>query len=89
MEHNLQESISNILSQPGVVGIVCADANGLCLNAQGSAQAGASGFVKSLAQRAKTISSSHSNPIVCVETETTNIFIKDHDNITTAVYKII
>jgi len=88
MEQLLQESVSNILSQPGVVGVLSADGNGLCLNAQGNAPATASGFAKSLAVHAKQLPGS-GRPIVVVETDSTNIFIKDHNNITTAVYKII
>jgi len=88
MEQILQESISNILAQPGVVGVLSADGNGLCLNAQGNAPAAASGFGRSLAVRAKQLAG-NGHPIVVVETDSTNIFIKEHDNITTAVYKII
>jgi len=87
MEQQLQESVSNILSQPGVVGVLSSDANGLCLNAQGNTPSTASGFARSLAVRAKQLGTGH--PIVVVETDSTNIFIKEHDNITTAVYKII
>jgi len=86
MEQQIQEAVSNILSQPGVVGVVCADPNGLCLSAQGNASSVASGFIRSLANRAKELG--EGDPIVCVETDTTNIYIKERENSTIGVYKI-
>jgi len=80
--------MNNLLHESGVVGVVSADQNGLCISAKGVSGA-ASGYIKSLFGRAKQLAPSDGDkPIVCIETEGTNIFISEEDNLTVAVYRI-
>ncbi|ELR20687.1 hbxip, putative [Acanthamoeba castellanii str. Neff] len=89
LDGSFEKAMTNLLHESGVVGVSSTDQNGLCVSAKGSANASASGYIRSLANRARELAPSDSEkPTICIETESTNIFIRDEDNLTVAVYRI-
>ncbi|KAF2073637.1 hypothetical protein CYY_005056 [Polysphondylium violaceum] len=88
MDNQLLDTFSQISSQSGVLGFVCADENGLCLKAQGTCQSSTSGSYKSLMDKAKILADREESPLIVIETDTSNIFIQNNQNITLAVSKL-
>jgi len=90
MDQQLEQTFSSILSQSGVVGAVCADKNGLCLCARGTLSPSVSGFITSIAQHSKILSSEKDEiPSICIETESSNIFIRSQEDITVGISKTL
>jgi len=88
MDQQLEEVMANILSQSGVVGAIASDKHGLCLCSKGKAPSEASGFLSSIANKARGLSKKGEEPTVCIETESNNIFIQTQDEMTIGIYKI-
>jgi predicted regulator of Ras-like GTPase activity (Roadblock/LC7/MglB family) len=89
MDSQLEEALSSLGTQNGVIGSLCADKNGLCLLAHGSAPPAAAGLLASLATRAKQLSKDKEDPVaVCLETESSTVLIRKEGDITLAIYKI-
>eukprot|EP01132_Coremiostelium_polycephalum_P005969 gene5969-7435_t len=88
MDKQLSETLSQCTtSQNGVIGMICTDENGLCLKSHGSCQSSTAGFYKSLVDKAKLLNKNEA-PNICIETDSSNIFIQQNDKITLALFKL-
>ncbi|XP_002732159.1 ragulator complex protein LAMTOR5 homolog [Saccoglossus kowalevskii] len=89
MEESLDKQLDDTMNVHGVVGVLAADHQGLCLASKGNAQVSGAGLMSSLAEAGKQLSSDEQKcPVVCLESDTCNILIKSHDNVTMAIYKV-
>jgi len=89
LDGSFDKALAALSHESGVVGVSAVDRNGLCVSAKGSATAASSGYIRSLASRAQELAPSDADkPSICVETESANIFIRDEDNLTVAIYRI-
>ncbi|XP_077982175.1 ragulator complex protein LAMTOR5 homolog [Glandiceps talaboti] len=88
MENSLEKHLDDTMNVHGVVGVLAADQQGLCLGAKGNAQVSAAGLISGLAEAAKGLSPDGLSPVVCLESDTCNILVKSHDAVTMAVYKV-
>jgi len=88
MEKVLDKCLSDTMNIPGIVGIICADSQGLCLQCKGKVSNHSAGLVTYLAETAAKLEpQSKEKPVIILESDTTNVFIKSVGNVTTAIYK--
>lgn len=88
MERSLDKCLSDVTTIPGVIGAICADSQGLCLDSKGKVSENSAGLISFLAETAAKLEpNSENGPIVVLESETTNIYIKTVNKVTTAIYK--
>jgi len=79
------------MSQPGVTGVLCTDAQGLALAAQGTMKPDSAGLVAGIASKAVQLkhgTGADDHPVVVIEFDTGNILIRSHENSTLAVHKV-
>ncbi|XP_070558529.1 ragulator complex protein LAMTOR5 homolog [Ptychodera flava] len=89
MESSLEKHLDDTMNVHGVVGVLAADQQGLCLGAKGNAQVKSAGAISGLSEAAKQISTDgQTSPVVCIESDTCNVLIKSHDTVTMAIYKV-
>ena len=86
MEKNLHQALDDILSKPGVSGVLCADENGLCLASKGSVDRSTSGSLVHLMQLASSLEPSKS-PILRLESDAKDILIQNEGGLTLAVVR--
>ncbi|KAK2175994.1 hypothetical protein NP493_693g00024 [Ridgeia piscesae] len=90
MEKPLDRHLEELMSTPGVTGVVCADTKGLCLAAKGVGERASSGLFSSIAQQAAQLHpDSKTSPVVCLETDQSMILLKNHNSVTTAIHKTL
>ncbi|XP_013395099.1 ragulator complex protein LAMTOR5 homolog [Lingula anatina] len=88
MEKALERQLDETMNNPGVVGVLCADKQGLCLGARGTGERQTCGLITSLAETAQKLHPDESSsPVISIETDNMQILIKSKEGITTAVYK--
>jgi len=87
MEKPLKKEIDEIMLQPSVTGVLCVDADGLCVAAQGSASKASSGLMSAIASQAASLRPDAPAPVVVLESDSTTTLIKSHSGTTVAVYK--
>ncbi|KAF6032413.1 LAMTOR5 [Bugula neritina] len=87
MEKSLEKHMTNVLNNHGVTGMICVDKHGLCLGVKGNADTKASGCLAAISQEAEKIIPNLDTPVVCIESSSSNILIKSHEDCTTAIYK--
>lgn len=96
MEHPVEQSVDNILKQPGVAGVACLDKNGFCCAARGSVVANAAGresfgLYKAISRRAAKLSTNGGVPIIKIEVDSSTVVqsvtIKDHEDMTIVVHR--
>lgn len=95
MEHPVEQSVDNILKQPGVAGVACLDQNGFCCAAKGSTASSAAarnnfGLYKAISRRASQISSKSGIPLVKIELESphvSSVTLKDYEGLTIVVHR--
>eukprot|EP01118_Nematostelium_gracile_P000291 TRINITY_DN10287_c0_g1_i1.p1 TRINITY_DN10287_c0_g1~~TRINITY_DN10287_c0_g1_i1.p1 ORF type:complete len:102 (-),score=19.40 TRINITY_DN10287_c0_g1_i1:69-341(-) len=88
MDSELEKTLQSINSQNGVLGTLCADVNGLCLMALGSAPSQAAGSLTAIINRAKSLSPNEEPQVVVLETESSTVLIRKEGDITLGVFKI-
>ncbi|KAL5013535.1 hypothetical protein ScPMuIL_007805 [Solemya velum] len=77
MEKSLEKQIDDIRSIPGVSGVLCCDAGGLCLTAKGVANKESAGHIASISSQAEKLHPEIGcNPVVCIESEGGTIMIR-------------
>mmetsp|Transcript_64878 Transcript_64878/g.146334 ORF Transcript_64878/g.146334 Transcript_64878/m.146334 type:complete len:85 (+) Transcript_64878:39-293(+) len=73
---------------PEADGVLCNDASGLPLVANGDVDPAVSGLFTSLIQAAATLlPSSETPPTIIIETDRRNIVVKEYDNLTVSVFQ--
>ncbi|XP_076367680.1 ragulator complex protein LAMTOR5 homolog [Tachypleus tridentatus] len=88
MEKPLDRCLDEVFNTPGVTGVLCADAQGLCLSAKGTAYPRAAGIITSLMKQAAQLEPTADKlPVLRLESESCNILIQGKSEITLAVYK--
>ncbi|XP_022081031.1 ragulator complex protein LAMTOR5-like [Acanthaster planci] len=89
MENTLERLLDETLSNPGVVGVLCADKQGLCLSAKGTASPESSGIVVALSQQAALLKPETSTtPVICLESDKGNVLVKSHEGTTLVIHKM-
>ncbi|XP_065912516.1 ragulator complex protein LAMTOR5 homolog [Dysidea avara] len=91
MEIAVENQMEDIMAQPGIIGALCADDQGLCVSAHGTLQPSAAGVVKELVSKAQELKHGKApddQPVVTIELDTGNILMKSHGDITLAVHKV-
>ncbi|KAL6119754.1 lamtor5 [Pungitius sinensis] len=89
MESTLEQHLDDTMKNPAVVGVLCTDQQGHNLGSRGSLSDEHGGVVSVLAkQAAALIKDPTDSPTVCLESESGNILVRSHGNITVAVHKI-
>lgn len=78
------------VTQEGLIGFQCADAHGLCISSSTPALSSeATGYISSLAHRAKALDLTNSGefPVISIETDQYSVLIQKQGNLTLAAYK--
>ncbi|XP_783035.2 ragulator complex protein LAMTOR5 [Strongylocentrotus purpuratus] len=89
MEQNLDKLLDDTMEGPGVMGVICADKQGLCYSAKGTVSVGSAGIIASLSQQAALlVPESSSAPVICLESDKGNVLIKTHQDVTIAIHKM-
>lgn len=89
MEKSLDSHLDDLMSEHGVIGVMCCDKQGLALEAKGTANPMYSGHVHSLVESAKKLyPSKEPHPVICLESDACNLLIKSEGNVTVAVHKV-
>eukprot|EP01098_Paradermamoeba_levis_P008223 TRINITY_DN3411_c0_g1_i1.p1 TRINITY_DN3411_c0_g1~~TRINITY_DN3411_c0_g1_i1.p1 ORF type:complete len:116 (-),score=33.76 TRINITY_DN3411_c0_g1_i1:272-571(-) len=91
LDAKFEESFANLLSQNGVLGAIAVDKNGLCLAAKGTASRLSAGYQHNLIENATKLSKTGEHPLVVIETDTCNIFLKKQGDEGTSlgIYKVV
>jgi len=87
MEAAIESAVDRTLAQPGVKGVLCSDAQGLCLSARNELSSSQSGFVTSIAVRAANLEPGQPSPAVTIESDRFNVLVRQHGDFTLAVKK--
>ncbi|XP_066283311.1 ragulator complex protein LAMTOR5 homolog [Branchiostoma lanceolatum] len=88
MEKELDKHLEETMTTHGVLGTMCADQHGMCLGAKGSVSGDSAGMVTRLSELVGQLeSSSEEDPIICIESDSSTLMIKKHDDITMAIHK--
>ncbi|XP_033647187.1 ragulator complex protein LAMTOR5-like [Asterias rubens] len=89
MESNLERLLEETMTGPGVVGVLCADKQGLCLSAKGTALPESAGLITALSQQAALLKpESTATPVICLESDKGNILVKSHEDTTLVIHKM-
>lgn len=88
MENQLESELEETMNNPGVVGVLCSDKQGLCLSAKGTASPESAGLISALAQQAAQLLPDSTPPVICIESDKGNVMIKTHENVTMAIHKM-
>ncbi|EDO45318.1 predicted protein [Nematostella vectensis] len=89
MEKDLESHVDDVMSEHGVVGVMCTDDQGLSLIAKGTANPATAGFVQNLAESARKLyPDSEQQPVICLESDACNLLIKSQNKVTIAVHKV-
>jgi len=89
MEKNLERVMDEICSNPGVLGCVFADQQGLCIGAKGNASNEIAGQIAAIAHQAARIEPNNKMPIITLENDSQICLIQKAGPITGAIYKKI
>mmetsp|Transcript_493 Transcript_493/g.1700 ORF Transcript_493/g.1700 Transcript_493/m.1700 type:complete len:98 (-) Transcript_493:97-390(-) len=92
MEAALEKELDQLMETAGVSGVLCTDADGLCLGVRGSANKKAAGCIAQIASAAASLASSTASsdspvPLVRVSLDSTNVLIQQQGGVTVAVYR--
>ncbi|XP_043918172.1 ragulator complex protein LAMTOR5 [Protopterus annectens] len=89
MESELEKHLEETMKNPAIVGVLCTDAQGLTLGCRGSLSDEHAGVISVLASQAARLTSDPTDvPVVCLESDSGNFLIKNHESITVAVHKM-
>uniref|UniRef100_A0A5F9DCN1 Ragulator complex protein LAMTOR5 n=1 Tax=Oryctolagus cuniculus TaxID=9986 RepID=A0A5F9DCN1_RABIT len=85
----LSQHVEDTMKNPSIIGVTCADSQGLNLGRLGLLSDEHAGVISVLAwQAAKLTSDPTDTPVVCLESDNGNIMIQKHNGITVAVHKM-
>mmetsp|Transcript_26255 Transcript_26255/g.102699 ORF Transcript_26255/g.102699 Transcript_26255/m.102699 type:complete len:98 (-) Transcript_26255:321-614(-) len=93
METDLEKELDQVMEGEGVIGVICCDADGLCLGVRGKAARAAAGHVRQLISSAYVLSSTMTKPedsyepVVRVSLPEVNILVQRYGPITLAIFK--
>jgi len=88
MEKNLDAHMDKLMNTKAVTGVLCANDDGLCLQARGTLQKESAGVMCELIHLATKLEPSNATkPVVCLESDTTQIMICSEGKTTLAVHK--
>lgn len=91
METNLLNVAEQASNQPGVIGYICVDNEGLCLDAKGQANQAMSGVIHQIAKLAAKIEKpddkapSGGGPVIRVDLERYKMLIQSQESVTTCL----
>ncbi|XP_072886618.1 ragulator complex protein LAMTOR5 isoform X1 [Hemitrygon akajei] len=89
MEAVLEQQLRETMKNPAIIGVLCADVQGLNLGCRGSLIDEHAGVVSVLAQQAAKLTTDPTDvPVICLESDNGNIMIRKHGSITVAVHKM-
>ncbi|XP_051890741.1 ragulator complex protein LAMTOR5 [Pristis pectinata] len=89
MEAVLEQQLRETMKNPAIIGVLCADEQGLNLGCRGSLIDEHAGVVSVLAQQAAKLTTDPTDvPVICLESDNGNIMIRKHGSITIAVHKM-
>ncbi|XP_032898152.1 ragulator complex protein LAMTOR5 [Amblyraja radiata] len=89
MEAVLEQQLQETMKNPAIIGVLCADEQGLNLGCRGSLVDEHAGVVSVLAQQAAKLTADPTDvPVICLESDNGNIMIRKHGSITIAVQKM-
>ncbi|GIY59655.1 hypothetical protein CDAR_368431 [Caerostris darwini] len=86
MEKNLHKVLDDVMSKPGVTGVLCADENGLCLGSKGSVDSSISGSLVNLMQFATKLETPKI-PILRLESDSKDILVRSDGGFTLAIVR--
>jgi len=88
MEKGFDRCLDETVNVPGVTGVICADQQGLCLQSKGAVMKNVAGIIAELSQiAAKLEPDSTETPIIALESDMLNVYIKNVGEVTTAIFK--
>ncbi|KAK7083164.1 hypothetical protein SK128_005163 [Halocaridina rubra] len=87
MEKPLEKCLDEVHQSAGVSGVLCADSQGLCLGVRGRASSMSSGVISSLASKAAMLEPGSSQPVILLESDSSQCLIHRNNGITLAIYK--
>ncbi|KAL9959442.1 hypothetical protein ACROYT_G032767 [Oculina patagonica] len=89
MEKSLDSHLDDIMSEHGVIGVLCSDQQGLALSAKGTANPMYAGLICSLVENAKKLyPDSEPQPVICLESDACNLLVRSEGNVTVAIHKV-
>ncbi|KAL0482904.1 ragulator complex protein LAMTOR5 [Acrasis kona] len=77
-------------SESDIIGLICADSNGLCIKKQGEdVSSSDAGYLASIARRAQILSSAQDSrpPVILIEGEKKQILVQNQGQLTVGIYK--
>ena len=88
MQATLQQHLEDTMVNPSIVGVLCTDLQGLNLGCHWTLSDEHAGVVSVLAQQAAKLTSYPSDiSVVCLESDSGNVMLQEHDGIPVAVCK--
>lgn len=87
MEKGLEKCLDEVSHSPGVSGVLCSDNQGLCLGVRGKASASSSGVISAVAEKAAMLEPGSPQPVVLLESDTSQCLIHRSNGVTLAVFK--
>ncbi|CAH3112757.1 ragulator complex protein LAMTOR5 homolog [Pocillopora verrucosa] len=87
MEKSLDSHLDDIMSEHGVIGVLCSDQQGLALSAKGTANPIHAGLISSLAEDAKKLDP-NTTPVICLESDACNLLVRSEGDVTVAIHKV-
>ncbi|KAJ4460514.1 putative ragulator complex protein LAMTOR5 [Paratrimastix pyriformis] len=88
MENNFQETLDKIMTEEGVLGVACNNAEGALLGARGVASDTAPGLITSIVQLSRQLSKSgEASPLVCIESSDYNVMLYQTRGVYFAVFR--
>ncbi|KXJ20085.1 ragulator complex protein LAMTOR5 homolog [Exaiptasia diaphana] len=89
MEKAIESHVDDLMTEHGVIGVLCVDNQGLALTAKGTANPIHSGPVLNLAECAKKLYPEiEPQPVICLESDACNLLIRTQDKVTVAIHKV-
>ncbi|KAK2147608.1 hypothetical protein LSH36_545g04086 [Paralvinella palmiformis] len=88
MEKSIEKLMDEIMTNPGVNGVVCTDAQGLVVAAQGVGRKSTGGQMTGVLDLARDLHPDvKDEPIVCIESDAGSLLLKSCDGITIGIHK--
>ena len=83
--HNMEAACTEAMRQPGVIGVMCVDGQGLCLQSQGEVPE-VSGCVAEIASQAQVLCLGDEGAVVSVESAERKVLLSRVSGVTTAIF---
>ena len=82
---HMEAACTDAMRQPGVIGVMCVDGQGLCLQSQGEVPE-VSGCVAEIASQAQVLCQGNEGAVVSVESAERKVLLSRVSGVTTAVF---